>query len=824
MSVKDITALRKSGQLEAAYQMALSELQADPSNAWSQMAMFWVLRDRCLNEYIPQQRQDDFMKTLVQMERLLPTMMDNQGIGQKAYEALSRRLNPRTEAIAKAAQLAKTNATAAYQQVANYIKQPTDFTPACQEELGWILFHYLKEKQSDLTSIEIRTLLRDYMNLSNPRPSMLHSNILNIANHFAVSHRDFNFYRFFLMWNPLLLRKEDYHKQQFNDKEIPSLVVRVCRTLVETDAAYDIDELHQKLRLKKPVVVSLLCEPAFWQLIQLQKADDTHAFFEKLAYYAQRFAAAGPSKWHSKHLELAVRCMVEAESWRFVPYFRTWKAENLSPFDWKEQTDEQGYTHKPLAPTAIKKSFECLKNMSKKDPEQLDWLGQLYECLLTKNPDDEWAPRQRAMLYVWQQKYDQALQIYRQLVLQKSEKYYIWSEMAACVPQNPSLQLALYYKALSMERNEKFLGEIHLSVAKGLLDEGKTAEALHQLQSYKQTRDNEGWGVSAEYTQLLRAIDSNVVPAALSPTLADEYIATAEDFAFSELPWVLYSLVDRWENEGKTRCLFADVKGNTLVVNANRFRGLHKLPLGKQVKMRVLSPATTLCMHKTEGELWQMFPLKYGYIDYIHPANKKLHILTEDSHHIVCLPPKGKFKQGGYVTLRECTLNQLCETSYRAGDIRQVDAQQALPHFPTALAVVDTVNEVKELFHFATDSDPVSGVVHFSDTLLRPFVGQILRISYCLSQDKKGQLRCRVLRMDTTDETSSKLVRDVSDILTIHSKTVNGKESYFGFIGGCYVSEDLLNEHHVDDDTSASAEVVYTGKGKWKAIKLYDIL
>lgn len=42
--VKDITAMRKSGRLEEAYEMAQALREADPGE-WADMALFWVLRD-----------------------------------------------------------------------------------------------------------------------------------------------------------------------------------------------------------------------------------------------------------------------------------------------------------------------------------------------------------------------------------------------------------------------------------------------------------------------------------------------------------------------------------------------------------------------------------------------------------------------------------------------------------------------------------------------------------------------------------------------------------------------------------------------------------
>ena len=146
------------------------------------------------------------------MSSLLPTMVDDSGAGERAYTNLYKRLQPNADAISKASELSKNDPSNAYVQVKNYIDSANDVDSALHEELGWIIYRYIKAKISNLTSLEIRTLLKDYMYLRNERPSMLHSQILNFALSFSKEHSDFSFYRFFMLWEPENLRYEDLNK------------------------------------------------------------------------------------------------------------------------------------------------------------------------------------------------------------------------------------------------------------------------------------------------------------------------------------------------------------------------------------------------------------------------------------------------------------------------------------------------------------------------------------------------------------------------------------------------------------------------------------
>lgn len=211
MSVKEVTLLRKSGNLKEAYKMAIDDLKEDRNNPWAQMSLFWVLRDIC-QQLCNRNAIDKAKICLKEMSSLLPTMVDDSGAGERAYTNLYKRLQPNADAISKASELSKNDPSNAYVQVKNYIDSANDVDSALHEELGWIIYRYIKAKISNLTSLEIRTLLKDYMYLRNERPSMLHSQILNFALSFSKEHSDFSFYRFFMLWEPENLRYEDLNK------------------------------------------------------------------------------------------------------------------------------------------------------------------------------------------------------------------------------------------------------------------------------------------------------------------------------------------------------------------------------------------------------------------------------------------------------------------------------------------------------------------------------------------------------------------------------------------------------------------------------------
>ena len=56
-------------------------------------------------------------------------------------------------------------------------------------------------------------------------------------------------------------------------------------------------------------------------------------------------------------------------------------------------------------------------------------------------------------IYTWQQQYETLLSMWhKSLLLEMSEKYYVWSELADCIQDSNELKIALLSKALLVEQ------------------------------------------------------------------------------------------------------------------------------------------------------------------------------------------------------------------------------------------------------------------------------------------------------------------------------------------------------------------------------------
>lgn len=841
MSSKEVSLLRKSGKLMEAYKMAINDLNEDRSDPWAQTSLFWVMRDVC-QELINRNEILRAKNCLREMSVFLPTMMDDNGVGKYSYDKLYKQLLPNSSAISQAVAISKQNASIAYDMMRQYIECPDQIDPIFHEELGWIIYRYLKEVSQTLPMRDVKYLLKYYLDLKNDCPSMLHSQMLNLALNLSKGHPDFSLYHFFLIWGPEKLREEDKLSIIYEGNEIASLISRVCREIVNSGANFDVGILCDKIKLPRETTLDLLREPQFWNIFNLYRNGNRDAMFEYFYIYNQKNAGYGASHWHSEVLRLAERYMQGQEAWRFIYFFRDWGYDNLRDEDWREQVDDKGNKYKFLAVRAAKKCFESLKDRATKDAGLVSWLDSYYNVLIQRSPKDLWTLRQWAIVCTWQNRFDQAICLYKSLLLEMSEKYYIWSELADCIQNDIELKLALLSKALLVERDEKYLGLIHLNLSEHLIAKGLYAEALCELNTYKKNHKN----THAMYQACFERIDASIVAATNNKELYQKYATIAEDYAFSEIEEMEVTLVGIRDIGGKSYCTMTDGREVIFQVNAKRFPLLKKAVLGTvfrvkcHVEVRVdkidsgkrslikssvpFRKYIPLCIKSAEVELWSGLPEKYGYVEYLNEAKKILHIVTQDSVQVFhkFSDKWGSISRGDFIRFRQYSVSNNDGTKVYVAMIEKMSEEVALPYFRKGIVAVDNVNNKKQLFHYTFGQGKMGGIVFFNTTELRPKTGQCLSITYYISKDKKGEKKCNVLHVEKTSEINPNAIKTIKGQLVLKYKDkLPDSTPDYAFIDDYYVHRSLLSEYKITEDCYVTADIVYSGRGKWRVVKIY---
>lgn len=847
---KNLEGIFKLNKLTEALNLAQRLFSSEPYDDWVQKAFAYTLID--LSKYNIDNK--NINQAGVYFNQLLS--IDFQEIDE-IIESQKNFLRPKIDTnysdVQKAEELSKNGNNIEALTIFKTLISQNRLTELHHESYGWIIYRYIKVEESNLSSVDVRTFLRDYMNLKNERPSMLHSMILNFALNYSKSNNDFKFYNFFLLWNPDNLRHEDLHNGSKDGKDIPSLISRICREFVNSNTEINIEYFLSKINLNKEVVIDFFREPIFWNILNAHKENKFFELWSLFEQYNKNYSNHGQSKWHSEILNLAERFMKEKDEWRFINFFKNWNPENLRTDDWKE-TKKDEHTYKPLATKAIKKGFEVLKIQLYE--QDLSWLIKSYETAIKFLPEDEWLLREKALLHFKNNELELAVKIYKQLVLELADKHYVWQEFSDCIVSDNSLKIGMLSKALSLEKNEDFLGNIHLELAKTLFDNELIENCIIELNLYKKHRELKGWRLTENYVEILDKTKNQNVNIKDNKNLYEKYIPIAEQYAYEEIEWTELVLVDKWKNdEGKERVAFTNGKAIDFSIGSRRFNllkqsssgnvykfKLHKQEIRKEVEAKFAWMGKTivkdfkyipLIVEKSQKSDWCILDDLYATIDYINTEKNIVHAITSDNKEVFF--PKGKIQLqiGEFIKAKYFTKKVKDEIRIELKDITRIDKEVAIIHFPKIIAIIDVVNKEKNLFHYVGDKT-VQGIIKLTETDIIPEEGKFLEIFYTTKKHRaEKRLIIKAINISETEEKNPKLIKAINGNLILKYKRggstvnyydldedeLNGTFPDFGFVGDFYVPRCVLSNNKITTNCNITATAIFS-RDKWKIIKL----
>ena len=846
---KELNGVAKVNKLNEALQIANNIYQSEPKNEWIQKAFAWVLIDLC-KYHISINKLNIVTNYFQHLNSIEFNESDEIIENQKSF--LRTKIDKNYSEIKKAEDLSKNNKHKEAISVFKQLISSKQLTEIHHETYGWVIYRYIKSDEKELTSIQVRTFLRDYMNLKNERPSLLHSMILNFALHYSKEHLDFNLYNFFKLWNPENLRPDDKSKQWFKDKEIPSLISRIFRVFIEQNYNIDIQYLLENVQITQ--TIDLLREPQFWQIFNAKKENKFSDLWTLFNNYNLQFSKFPKSKWHSEILSLAERFMEEADEWRFLEFFESWNPINFMHEDW-EGVKKNENTYKALAIKCLKKSFNIIKSENKQTGSN-EWLIKTYQVATSKYPKDGWINREKALLLIQNNDLGQAIEIYKNLVLSLGDKSYIWSEFSSCFDNNNNnLKIGMLSKAVLLEKNEAFLGDIHLELAKILTENNLIENAIIELLKYKNHREKKGWKLSDTYTSLNNKISNNQTSIKDNQALYEKYVPLAEEYAYQDINWSDFVLIDIWKDDkNKDRYTFSNGKETEFSIGKQRFKSIKKAEVGNVFKFKLHSKEKEveririnltrtlrystpkieykyipLLSKKIDKPNWSILEDEYAVIDFINKERKVIHAISSKSQELFFRDDISKYNINDFI---KCKLLVTRRKGKRRVDLKKIEVIEAIKgieYFSKKLVIVDNVNEDKKLFHFVADRT-VQGIVKFADTDLRPKEGGFLEIWIAEKSDKKFY---KLLKVIETEEKSKKLRTKVSGLLSLKYRVDEYTRNFedldenekleevpnFGFISNFYVPGYILKKYSIISNCQVKCEIIFTGE-KWKIIEL----
>lgn len=324
MTIKEITALRKSGQLEEALKAAEEEFAINANN-YTAGALFWCLNDLCKKE-----NENDAISTIYErMKSLTEYCNGDDEFIYKSIASIERRLDPLGKEIKNALAVAKAGGN-----VDNLLKKlrnifaNDELSQNLYVDCGWLIYYALKNTPTNNPD-KRKVLLLDYIRLELPRPELLHSLILAEAVKIEKNTPlQFRIRDFMSLWGWENLRDEDWEQYKTdNGNIVPSLVEKLISVFakeLKTDGVrspYEFVNVVDKALEKYPNSQYM----PFYKATVLQSQGKNA---EALDYYS-KLILKSPSKFYLWHQAAA---LVEDEDLKIALLCRAISVENDESF------------------------------------------------------------------------------------------------------------------------------------------------------------------------------------------------------------------------------------------------------------------------------------------------------------------------------------------------------------------------------------------------------------------------------------------------------------------------------------------------------------
>ncbi len=297
-----------------------------------------------------------------------------------------------------------------------------------------------------------------------------------------------------------------------------------------------------------------------------------------------------PSTLHSCILSEAMSTeKINPNEFMFTKFIELWDLHNLRDDDWKTGTTIDGNRYPSLVERMITLYVREIQAVTSILPTPL--FMETVDKAIQKYPENENIMRNKAIACIRLNKQQEAIDLYKSIVLKAPAKFYLWSELTELV-ENPKLKISLLCKALKVKVSDEFLGKTHTELANQLIQTNQNSWALAELNHYKAIYEKSGWKLSSQYYNLLQMIPEGTM--AQNQNYSTHF-AEANAFIYSQLPsCTLIKLSDHTETIKKPahkpqkvqRWILIGKDGQTHPIKPRQF-SLSNLPNGQCFEAKI---------------------------------------------------------------------------------------------------------------------------------------------------------------------------------------------------------------------------------------------
>ena len=306
--------------------------------------------------------------------------------------------------------------------------------------------------------------------------------------------------------------------------------------------------------------------------------------------------------------------------------------------------------------------------------------------------------------------------------------------------------------------------------------------------------------------------------------------------------------IEKWKNDkNKEKLSFTNGNNLSLSINSNRFSILKNIEVGQVVKFKLHNKLVEdkIKLHHFKHEYypllaeisdkpkWSCLEDTIAVVDYINVEKNIVHAISSDNKEVFFPMEKLSLNKGDFIRAKKLQKKVREEIRIDLKDITKVTKEEVINNFNSHIAVIDSINAEKQLFHYVVNNR-IHGIIRFDETELRPNEGDFIQIRLVQKLDKRqNKLIFKVIEVNTTEESTTALRKDISGLLKLKYKQYGSTLDWedldeedeenlkpsFGFISDYYVPKEIIEQSKIDTVCFVDAKVVFNGE-KWKVYQI----
>lgn len=280
-----------------------------------------------------------------------------------------------------------------------------------------------------------------------------------------------------------------------------------------------------------------------WQLYQDLRALDSAPADEKwpiIEQYAE-IMNSRPSLLHSLMMGEAIK--LEKASSRgafFIEFVQDWDIDNLRPEDWVQNEGKDFHKQSSLVEKIIGAYMSALNYAACLPDEKF---CSLLDRAIEAYPTNLHLYRYSAQLMDISGNHDAAIETLRRMIELTPDKHYLWDDLSKLI-DDPDLRIGILCNAIIKTKGDELALNLRLRLADSLCEKGYYANALTELNKFREVIEYRGWTLKRWYYDVLHLVPYGIYPIDNAHLYA-EFTALANAYVFQDLPADIYVKV--WE-------------------------------------------------------------------------------------------------------------------------------------------------------------------------------------------------------------------------------------------------------------------------------------